>query len=132
MNENSTILIVEDNDVSRDLMRGILEGQGYRVVGAADGVQALEILDQTVIELAYVDLKMEPMGGFEFIKHLREHNKNAKGLGDQKYLFPIVIVTADESSDVLVLAQEHGAAQLFKKPVDPERLVQTTRKLLGQ
>lgn len=131
MSADSIILIVEDNDVSRDLMRTILEGAGHEVITAADGAAALEVLEAQKIALAYVDLNMEPMGGFEFIKNVREHNENAKGLGDHKHLFPIVIVTADESSDVLVLAQEHGAAQLFKKPVDPARLVQTTRKLLG-
>lgn len=130
MSKDSTILIVEDNDVSRDLMRGILEAQDYTIVTAIDGEEALRVVEKTEIDLAYVDLNMEPMGGFEFIKHLREHNQNMKDLAGTKYLFPIVIVTADESSDVLVLAQEHGAVQLFKKPVDPARLIHTTQKLL--
>ena len=130
MSTNSTILIVEDNALSRDLMRSILEAQSYSVVTAVDGEDALKVIANTPVDLAYVDLNMEPMGGFEFIKHLREHNNNTRGLGDRKHLFPIVIVTADESSDVLMLANEHGAVQLFKKPVDPERLIKTTEKLL--
>lgn len=124
------ILIVEDNDLSRTLMEGILQGAGYKVVGAADGVAALEVIKDTPIALAYVDLNMEPMGGFEFIKHVREHNALAQDIAVEKYLFPIVIVTADESSDVLMLAQEHGAAQLLKKPVEPELLLKVAEKLL--
>lgn len=130
MSKDPVILVVEDNDVSRDLMRSILEAQDYQVVTAIDGEEALSVVESTDVDLAYVDLNMEPMGGFEFIKHLREHNENTHNLGGKKYLFPIVIVTADESSDVLILAQEHGAVQLFKKPVDPARLIHTTEKLL--
>lgn len=130
MSKDPVILVVEDNDVSRDLMRSILEAQDYQVVTAVDGEEALSVVESTDVDLAYVDLNMEPMGGFEFIKHLREHNENTHNLGGKKYLFPIVIVTADESSDVLILAQEHGAVQLFKKPVDPARLLHTTEKLL--
>ncbi len=131
MSKDPVILVVEDNDVSRDLMRSILEAQDYQVVTAVDGEEALSVVESTDVDLAYVDLNMEPMGGFEFIKHLREHNENTHNLGGKKYLFPIVIVTADESSDVLILAQEHGAVQLFKKPVDPARLLHTTEKLLS-
>ncbi len=130
MTEQPAILIVEDNDLSRDLMRGILEGAGYNVKTAIDGRDALDVLKTERIALAYVDLNMEPMGGFEFIKHIRDHNENMHDLAGQKHLFPIVIVTADESSDVLMLAQQHGAVQLFKKPVNPERLLRTTEKLL--
>ena len=64
------ILIAEDNDVSRDMMAGVLRTQGFRVIGAIDGESAIKVVEERPVDLALVDINMSPTGGFEFVKHL--------------------------------------------------------------
>lgn len=122
MAENSfiTILIAEDNDVSRDLMAGILRQQGFKVIGAIDGESAIKVVEEHGIDLAFVDINMIPTGGFAFVKYLI-----ANGLK-----IPVVIVTADQSSDVLMEANSLGVKQVIQKPIDPKRLTQTAHRIL--
>ncbi len=114
------ILIAEDNDVSRDMMTGVLQNHGCEVHGATDGGQAIRIIETTDIDMALVDLNMTPMGGFEFVKYL--NSKNIK--------IPVVVITGDESSDMLSQANALGIMRLIQKPIQPERLVQTVERVL--
>lgn len=114
------ILIAEDNEVSREMMSGILRGQGYEIYGAVDGESAIRVVHDRKIDLAIVDVNMAPAGGFEFIKHLV-----VKGMK-----IPVVIVTASDSSDTLVQASEYGVAKVIQKPIEPTRLIQTVQRIL--
>lgn len=120
MNENISILVAEDNEVSRELMCAILKTQGYCVVPATDGEDAIQKIKQQDIDLALVDLNMEPKGGFEFVKYLV-----INGIS-----LPVVIVTADDSSDILMRANDLGVSRVLQKPVEPERLTGTVQRLL--
>ena len=122
MSENTfiRILVVEDNDVTRDMMTGLLRGQGFTVIGAVDGEAAIRVIEDSLVDLALVDLNMAPMGGFEFIKYLI-----SKGIH-----LPVAIITADESGDILVKAHDLGVSQVLQKPVLPDRLIQTVHRIL--
>ncbi len=119
-NHNITILIAEDNDISRDLMSRILKMQGYHTVEVSDGGQAIEAINDTPVDLAMVDLNMEPQGGFEFVQHLVLNNIK----------IPVVIITADDSSDILMRASELGVNRVLQKPVEPEKLLNITQQTL--
>ena len=114
------ILIAEDNDVSREMMSGILRMQGYRVYGAIDGESAIKVIQDRAIDLALVDVNMAPSGGFEFVKYLV-----AKGLKT-----PVVLVTANDSSDVLMQASALGVVKVIQKPFEPDRMLQTVHRIL--
>jgi guanine deaminase len=122
MNQTSfiTVLIAEDNEVSREMMAGILRAQGYKVIGAIDGESAIKVITDRSVDLALVDINMAPKGGFEFVRYLL-----AKGSK-----LPVVIVTGDESADMLMEASALGVAQIIQKPVDPRRLIQTVERIL--
>ena len=120
MNEKISILVAEDNDISRELMCAVLKTQGYNVVPATDGEDAIQKIKHQDIDLALVDLNMEPKGGFEFVKYLVVHGIS----------LPVVIVTADDSSDILMRANELGVSRVLQKPVEPERLTGTIQRLL--
>ena len=122
MSDNAliNILIAEDNDVSREMMAGILKTQGFNTIGAIDGTEAIKIVDSQKIDLALVDINMSPKGGFEFIKHM-----TSKGMD-----IPAVIVTGDDSSDILIEANALGVTRVFQKPIDPARLIQTVERTL--
>ena len=95
MQEPFNILIAEDNDISLNLMKTVLETNGYNVIAAYDGDAAIKCVQNQHIDLAFVDLNMQPTGGFEFVKYMVANNIK----------IPVVIVTADESSDILIRAK---------------------------
>lgn len=68
---DSTILLVEDEILLREGIQEILEANGYRVIGAADGAEALEWLDQVPVTLVISDLVMPNMDGMEFVQRVR-------------------------------------------------------------
>ncbi len=122
MSKNSAvnILIAEDNQISRELMASVLKTQGFNVTPAGDGNEAIELLKDHHVDLALVDLNMEPKGGFDFVKYLVA---NAIDL-------PVVIITADDSSDILTRASELGVTRVLQKPVEPDRLIGITKNVL--
>ncbi|MGN7437463.1 MAG: response regulator [Alcanivorax sp.] len=121
-NTNNTIniLIAEDNVISRELMASILKTHGFGIIPASDGDEAIKAIQEQHADLALVDLNMEPKGGFEFIKHLMA---NAIDL-------PVIIITADDSSDILTRANDLGVTRVLQKPVEPDRLVGITKNVL--
>ena len=122
MSDNSfiRILIVEDNDVSRDMMAALIRTQGFDVIGAIDGETAITVIEEKPVDLILLDLNMAPMGGFEFVRYLV-----SKGIK-----IPTVIITSDESGDILVKANDLGVQQVLQKPVKPDRLHQTVHRIL--
>jgi PAS domain S-box-containing protein len=85
------VLLVEDDEATREMMRRNLEGQDWEVVEATNGREALDVLDeQGVPAVVLLDLMMPEMDGFDFLARVR--------LGEYSYV-PIVVVTAKELSD---------------------------------
>lgn len=122
MNATPKILVAEDNDVSRDMMIGVLQTQGYEMIPARDGQEAIDIVQKDDIDLALVDINMAPRGGFEFIRHLVVNGIK----------LTTVVITSDDSSDILVTASDLGVRQVLQKPVKPERLKQVVARILKQ
>lgn len=114
------VLIAEDNDVSRDMMTGILRAEGYNIFGAINGESAIKVVNDRDIDIALVDVNMAPTGGFEFVRYVV-----SKGLG-----IPVVIITGDDSADLLMEASSLGVAKVIQKPVIPDRLVFTVQRIL--
>lgn len=121
MAEEFSVLIVEDNDFIRMQIVSHLKGEGYGVVEATDGDRALEQLAaRPDIALAIVDLRMEPMGGFEFLKVIRSEN----------VALPVILVTGDQTADILENANRLGVAAVLMKPVEKARLIGTVARTI--
>lgn len=116
------ILVAEDNDVSREMLVGILRAKNYQVYSAIDGESAIKVIEDRSIHLALVDVNMAPKGGFSFVKYLV-----AQGIK-----LPVILVTADDSADMLVEASSLGVAQVLQKPVRPDRLLQAVERTLSR
>ncbi len=114
------ILIAEDNDVSREMMSGVLRTQGYNIYGAIDGESAIKVVQDRNIDIALVDINMSPTGGLEFVKYLV-----ARGLK-----IPVVFITGDDSADILTEASALGVQRVLQKPVEPDRLIQLVHRML--
>lgn len=114
------ILIAEDNEISRELMSTLLKMRGYNIIPVSDGTEAIRAVNEYTVDLALVDINMEPTGGFEFVKYLKTHG----------IALPVVVITADDSSDILTRASELGVVRILQKPVEPERLNTTVENVL--
>lgn len=113
------ILVVDNERNIRDTLRAILEGEGYEVILAADGHQALEACDASV-SLAITDEKMPNMTGTELLRALKKRYPD----------LPVIMITAYDSSRVAVEAMKEGAADYFSKPVNPERILIVVQKIV--
>ena len=119
MTESQKILVVEDNDFVRMQIVKYLTEAGYDVVEANDGEQALNVMDDGV-HLAIVDVRMQPIDGFAFVKTLRA----------RKIEVPVILVTGDRNPDLLDSAGKYGVAAVLMKPVDKDRLVKMVERSL--
>lgn len=113
------VLIVDDNEPTRQLLAGIVNGGGYNALLAADGDAAIKLAKENEISCALIDQYMEPMDGFVLAGNL-----NLEGS-----LFPMTMITANESNDLLVQARQHGFISIMMKPVDPDRLLKVVERM---
>lgn len=120
MGTTQKILVVEDNDFVRMQICRFLSDEGYDIVEATDGREALGLINEN-ISLAIVDVRMEPVDGFEFIRKIRsEDNKT-----------PVFLVTGDDNPDLLSEASRLGIGAVLKKPVQKERLIKMVARILS-
>ena len=74
MKKGSTILVVDDEDIHRLILKRTLENNGYVILAAANGAEGLEVMRTLKVDLAIVDLEMPVMNGMEFTKWVKEIN----------------------------------------------------------
>lgn len=121
MSDSNTILVAEDNDFVRMQIVKYLQDAGHVVVEATDGKSALDVVNKQDIDLTIVDVRMEPVDGFEFIRAIR-------GM-DMK--IPVILVTGDNAPDILERSGDWGVAAVLIKPVQKERLVKAVERSLA-
>jgi type II secretory ATPase GspE/PulE/Tfp pilus assembly ATPase PilB-like protein/CheY-like chemotaxis protein len=114
------ILVVDDDEVARDLTATTLEASGFRVTQASDGVDALEKIRVETFALTVLDLDMPRMDGKMVLKRIRSNIATAA--------LPVVILTANRDAEIGVM--EEGADDYMPKPLDPQRLVMRVRAVL--
>ncbi len=114
------ILLVEDNPDYRKLIRIHLTRAGYQVTEAADGIDALQILDHTHIHLMIADVMMPRMDGFTLTELVRSSNPT----------LPILLVTAKDSLEDKREGFRGGADDYMTKPIDMEELLLRIEALL--
>ena len=114
------ILVVDDDKNTRRLMRAVLEDARYEVETAADGVDALRVMDETHVDLAVLDVMMPNMDGYEFTKLLRASNSD----------LPILMVSARQLPEDRKQGFLVGTDDYMTKPVDEEELLLRIKALL--
>ncbi|MCD8497635.1 MAG: response regulator [Alphaproteobacteria bacterium] len=114
MSETKKILVVEDNNFVRMQIVKFLQAEGFETVEGMNGDEAIQKIDSSV-DLAIVDVRMEPINGFEFIKVIRADD----------YKTPVILVTGDQDPELLSDASRMGVAAVLMKPVQRDRLIKT-------
>ncbi len=106
----SKILLVEDNEMNRDMLSRRLERQGYQIGTATNGEQALDQIEKESWDLVLLDVTMPGLSGLEVLERIR-FKKNPTEL-------PVIMVTARQESADIVGALELGANDYLTKPID--------------
>jgi CheY-like chemotaxis protein len=119
-----TVLIVEDEEPLRRVLKDLLERDGFHVLEASNGVQALDQIDRGAPDVVVLDLNLPQLDGFGVLSRLRSRPATAN--------LPVIILTAqgDEDSEVRVL--EGGADDFLTKPFRPRALSARLRTLLNR
>jgi len=114
------ILLVDDDGAIRQMLGRVLTQEGYLVIPAATGREALELSAATDLDLALLDLNLPGQSGWDVFERLTA----------EEPLLPIVIITA--RANQLFVALGAGAGALMEKPLDPPKLLQIIRDLLDE
>jgi type II secretory ATPase GspE/PulE/Tfp pilus assembly ATPase PilB-like protein len=117
-----TVLLVEDEDALRTVLRDLLEREGFSVIEAQDGVQALHEIDRHAPDALVLDLNLPRLDGYQVLSHIRARPGTAE--------LPVLVLTAkgDEESEVKVF--ENGANDFITKPFRPRALSARLKALL--
>jgi PAS domain S-box-containing protein len=122
MKAKPVILVVDDQPQSLELLEAYLVPQGYEIVKAANGEEALVKLAGDQIDLILLDVMMPGMDGFEVIRRVRQDNTHR--------LLPIILVTALQGPKERVKGIEAGCDDFISKPFDEMELLARVQSLL--
>ncbi len=114
MSSKATILYVEDNSDNRKLVRRVLEVEGYAVVEARDGFEAMERLQEQRIDLALMDINMPDLDGYTLTSRIKAMPQFRK--------LPIVAVTANVMRGDRERSLQAGCDGYIQKPIDIDNL----------
>jgi len=117
---NMKILVVDDQESHRELVRSVLTNEGFFVEAAASGAEALQCVQKGEIRLVLTDQLMPGMSGVELMQNIHA----------VRPALPVVIVTAHGSVDSAVNAMKAGAVDYIQKPFSPEELLLVVRRVL--
>jgi len=121
MSANRPILLVEDNELNRDMLVRRLQRAGFDVLTAADGQQALDLMTSELPELVLMDMSLPVLDGWTASRMARQDERIAH--------IPIIALTAHAMEEDRLRAMEAGCDDYATKPVDFPKLLQKIRKL---
>ena len=117
------ILAVDDSVSMRQLVKATLQGAGYQIVQASNGVEALQYAKtQAVPRLVLTDVNMPDMDGLTLLRELRK-------LDDYKHV-PILMLTTESGQDIKKRGREAGATGWLVKPFSPNELLATVKRVI--
>ena len=118
----ATILIVEDSQTERQVLRKILEKGGHLVLAATDGIEGISIAKQNNPDLILMDVVMPGQNGFQTTRQLSRDPATQH--------IPVIMVTTKDQETDRVWAKRQGAAEYLVKPVSPNDLLSSIQTLL--
>ncbi len=121
------VMVVDDNAAMRGILRALLTAFGCRrIVEAANGLKALELLRETPIDVMICDWKMSPIDGLELVRNIRDpHNSPAPFL-------PIIMITAYSERSKINIARDSGVTEFLVKPVTSEALFKRLQVIVNR
>ncbi len=120
-NQNSTILIIDDDSEIRYSLDRVLSQAGYQIIEAASGEEGIEIVRKQSPSIIFLDIRMGGMTGIEALQHLRSIDRQV----------PIILMTAFGTTQTAIEAMKFGAFDYVMKPFDPEKVISLAESALG-
>jgi two-component system response regulator AtoC len=114
------ILVIEDKESMRAMLKQTLEGEGYEVIAAQDGAEGIKKLSDERIGLVLTDLKLPRKDGFDVLKAAKQENP----------ILPVIVMTAFGTIETAVRAVKEGAYDFLTKPFDTEHLLVLIKRAL--
>lgn len=118
-----TVLVVDDQEDERTIQRAMLSHLGYRVREAEDGRAGLRSARDDPPDLVLLDIAMPGLDGFSVCRELRADPRTAD--------IPVLLFTASVVGDLEERARAAGAVGILVKPVDPHRVADEIRRIIG-
>lgn len=114
------ILVVDDDDYIRELVCTLLQNEGYSIIEAVDGREALKMLGKEKVDLCVLDIMMPNMDGFEFCKTARKYYED----------LPVIMLTAKSDLSQKIKGFDLGCDDYLTKPFEGAELIVRVRALL--
>ena len=115
MEHTFSVLVVEDDQISRRMLAKALTAEGHRVVSVENGLKALESYKKEFFQIVLTDWNMPEMDGLELIQAIRERHSSS-------YVFIILLTSRDSKQDIIA-GLDAGADDYLTKPFDPTELI---------
>lgn len=115
------IMTIDDSKTMRDMLMLTLAEAGFDVLQAVDGQDGLDKLEGEQVDVVITDINMPRMDGYEVIRQLRKKPAFRST--------PILVLTTESEAEKRNMARDAGATGWLVKPFDPERLIETVRKV---
>jgi CheY-like chemotaxis protein len=120
--EPFSILVADDDANNRDTLSGLLKDRGFHTVVAADGGEAVEIVQVTMVHLVLIDMHMPRLTGLEAVQVIQQMNA----------LLPAILMTADATRELIRQAFQAQVYSVIPKPVNPNIVLHTLTRALAQ
>jgi len=113
------VLVIDDEPIVLETFKVIFDNH-FKVLTAASGRQALEIISNSSVNLIFLDITIPDMNGIEVLYKIKEYNKN----------IPVIVVTATEDVDIQLEAKRLGIDDYISKPFDVEEVIALAHKTI--
>ena len=120
-NRSPKILLVDDNDLMRTLLRGILRSESCQVVGEAkNGLIALDLIERVLPDVVFLDVMMPEMDGLEALQNIKEKHPGIR----------VIMITGNPSVENVQESIQGGASGFIVKPFNTAKVLDTLHKAL--
>ena len=122
-NKDRTILIVDDSEIDRQILRNILE-EDFEVMEAENGFSAIEIVttNRNRLDAIMLDISMPHISGFDVLRLLRDNGVSH---------IPVFLISAEATKENVMRAAQFNISEFISKPFDRDDILQRTKALLG-
>jgi len=120
----STLLVVDDSPTQRRMIADLLRANAFEIMTAKDGLEALELIQETQPDLVVLDIVMPRLNGYEVCRRLKA-NLTTRQL-------PIIFCSSNSTEVNRYWGLKQGAAAYVSKPFRPEELVETVKQVLSK
>ena len=120
---SKTVLVVDDEPMTRTLLKLMLAPTNYEIIEAGDGFEALEKIEQQLPDIMILDVMMPHMDGFTLCQMLRKREETANT--------PIILLSAKTTPDAVQAGLDAGADRYLTKPVSRKDLLESMTALLA-